>query len=319
MNIKHLKWYFIAILIVVLCFCLIPETQYHSFGFSIGIGTAVLAAFFVFLGIAEIDSFSEITYYSENPKSQDAATLLIPIAIFIIGTFWINTNFSNRLEAKIKKEGVIARATIDSGFTEMTQTSSGNYSDNTLALTLTTDDNKEYKLVADNVSAEAYRKVGVGLDVEIIYLPQNPKIFRVLVDDQSVKKFKNISNRDIEFKDLEKIITAKEPEKLEKLLNQMSSGWQRHQTEEEGFGFINNLKKEVVFIKPASHALFYVREKNYNSEAFEIPKERILKEVSDSVSVSYELDKYFVEKQIKYKKGEENGFINVENIMMRLK
>jgi hypothetical protein len=224
MNIKHLKWYFLALLIVILCFSLITETQYHSLGFSIGIVTAGLAAFFVFLSLAEIDSFSEITYYSENPKSQDISTLLIPIVIFIIGTLLINTNFSNRLEAKIKKEGVISTATIDSGFTEMTQTSSGNYSYNTLALTLITADNKEYKLVSDNVSAEAYRKVDVGLDVEIIYLPQNPNIFRVIVDDQSIKKFKNIENRDIEFEDLEKIIAVKEPEKLEKILNQMSSG-----------------------------------------------------------------------------------------------
>lgn len=319
MNIKHLKWYFLALLIVILCFSLITETQYHSLGYSIGIGTAGLAAFFVFLGLAEIDSFSEITYYSENPKSQEISTLLIPIIIFIVGTLLINTNFSNRLEAKIKKEGVIATATIDSGFTEMTQTSRGNYSDNTLALTLVTADNKEYKLVSDNVSAEAYRKVGVGLDIEIIYLPQNPNIFRVIVDDQSVKKFKNISNRDIEFEDLEKIITLKEPQKLEKILNQMSSGWQRNQTEEEGFGFINNLKKEVVFLKPASSTLFYMREKNYQSENLEIPKERILKEKSDSTSISYELDKYFIEKKIKYKRGEENGFMNVENIIMTVK
>lgn len=319
MNIQHLKWYFAALLIVVLCFSLISETQYHSLGFGIGIGTAGLAAFFVFLGIAEIDSFSEITYYSENPKSQDASTLLIPIIIFVIGTLLINTNFSNRLEAKIKKEGVIATATIDSGFTEMTQSSSGNYSDNTLALTLVTEDNKEYKLVTDNVSAEAYRKVGVGLDVEIIYLPQNPNIFRVIVDDQSVKKFKNISNRDIKFEDLEKIITAKDPEKLEQILSKMSSGWQRSQSEEEGFGFVNNLKKEVVFLKPANNALFYMREKNYESESFEIPQDKILKEKSDSTSISYELEKYFIEKKIKYKKGEGHGFLNVENIIMTLK
>lgn len=318
MNIKNLKWYFIAFLIVILCFSLIPETQYQTLGISIGIGTAALAAFFVFLGLAQIDSFSEITYFSENPKSQDLSTLLIPILIFIIGTLLINTNFSNRLEAKIKKEGVIATATIDSGFTEMTQTSSSSYSDNTLALTLVTDDNKEYKLIADDVSAETYRKVGVGLDVEIIYLPQNPNIFRVIVDDQSVKKFKNVSNRDIEFEDLEKIITTKEPEKLEKILNQMSSGWQRQETEEEGFGFINNLKKEVIFIKPASNELFFMHEKIYDTK-FEIPRERILKEVSDSASVSYELDKYFIQKKSVFKKGEQNAYNNFENIVMRLK
>lgn len=319
MNIKNLKWYFAALLIVVLSFTLIPETKYQTLGISIGIGTAALAAFFIFLGLAKIDSFSEITYFSENPKSKEISTILVPFLTLLFGTLLINSNFSKRLEAKIKKEGIIATATIDSGFTETTKTSSSSYSDNTLALTLVTDDNKEYKLVAEDVSPETYRKVGVGLDVEIIYLPQNPNIFRIIVDDQSVKKFKNISNRSIEFKDLEKIITAKEPEALEKALNKISTGWQRHQTEEEGFGFANHLKNEVVFLKPATKTLFYMCEKNYESEVFEIPKERIVKEQSDSVSVIYELDKYFIEKKIKYKRGEQNGFLNVENIIMTLK
>jgi hypothetical protein len=62
-----------------------------------------------------------------------------------------------------------------------------------------------------------------------------------------------------------------------------------------------------------------MREKNYLSENFEIPKEKILKEKSDSTSISYELDKYFIQKKIKYKRGEENGFINVESIIMTSK
>lgn len=184
---------------------------------------------------------------------------------------------------------------------------------------MVTKDAKEYKLIADDISNETYAKVGVGLEVEIIYLPQNPNIFRVLVDDSSVKKFKNVANRPIEFKDLEKIITTKEPEKLEKLLNQLSSGWQKHQTDQEGFGFINNIQKEIVFIKPTSKTLFYIHETSYGSEKFEIPKERVIKELSDTTSVTYEMDKYYVQNQTKIKRGEKTAIVTIEDIMMRLK
>lgn len=319
MNIKILKWYLIAVIIIALCFILIPETEYQSLGWSIGIVTSLLAAFFVFLAISEIESISDLMYFSENPKSQELMPFLIPIATLIIGTAFINVNFSNRLEKKIKKEGVLAIATIDSGFSKTTQSSRGSYSDNTLALTLVTEDDKEYKLIADDISSETYRKVGVGLDVEIIYLPQNPKIFRVLVDDASVKKFKNIANRAIEFNDLEKIITAKEPENLKKMLDKLSNGWQKHQTEEEGFGFINNIQKEIVFVNPEKRMLFYVHEIPYSDKKFDLPKDRVLKELSDSTSVSYEMDKYYVQQITKFKKGDQMAFVTVEDIIMRVK
>jgi hypothetical protein len=245
--------------------------------------------------------------------------LFYPIAIFIFGSIFININFSNRLEDKIKKEGVIAQATIDSGFSETTQSSRSSYTDHTLALTLTTDDNVEHKLIAEDISAEAYSKVGVGLDVEIIYLPKNPQIFRVIIDDESVKKYKHISNRDIEFKDLEKLIALKEPAKLEKELNKLSSGWQSHQSDNPGISFVNLLKKEAIFLNTTDGVLMYMHDQNNITNRFEIPKERILKELSDSSAVSYELDKYFIRKQTESKIGESNQFSVIEKVIMRTK
>ncbi|KQW97378.1 hypothetical protein [Flavobacterium sp. Root420] len=320
MNIKNLKWYFVALIILILPFFLFPETDYNSLGWSIGVVTSLLVAFFVFLGITKMDSISELFYFDSDDSNLNSATnFLIPIAIFIFGSIFININFSKRLEEKIKKEGVIAQATIDSGFSETTQSSRSSYTDHTLALTLTTDDNVEHKLIAEDISAEAYSKVGVGLDVEIIYLPKNPQIFRVIIDDESVKKYKHISNRDIEFKDLEKLIALKEPGKLEKELNKLSSGWQPHQSENPGISFVNLLKKEAIFLNTTDGILMYMHDQNNITSRFEIPKERILKELSDSSAVSYELDKYFIRKQTESKVGESNQFSVIEKVIMRTK
>lgn len=320
MNIKNLKWYFVALIILVLPFFLFPETDYNSLGWSIGVLTSLLVAFFVFLGITKTDSISELFYFdADDPNVNSATNFLIPIAIFIFGSIFININFSKRLEEKIKKEGVIAQATIDSGFSETTQSSRSSYTDHTLALTLTTDDNVEHKLIAEDISAEAYSKVGVGLDVEIIYLPKNPQIFRVIIDDESVKKYKHISNRDIEFKDLEKLIALKEPGKLEKELNKLSSGWQPHQSDNPGISFVNLLKKEAIFLNITDGILMYMHDQNNITSRFEIPKERILKELSDSSAVSYELDKYFIRKQTESKVGESNQFSVIEKVIMRTK
>jgi hypothetical protein len=320
MNIKDLKWYFVALIILILPFFLFPETDYNSLGWSIGVVTSLLVAFFVFLGITKTDSISELFYFdADDPNVNSATNFLIPIAIFIFGSIFININFSNRLEEKIKKEGVIAQATIDSGFSETTQSSRSSYTDHTLALTLTTDDNVEHKLIAEDISAEAYSKVGVGLDVEIIYLPKNPQIFRVIIDDESVKKYKHISNRDIEFKDLEKLIALKEPGKLEKELNKLSSGWQPHQSDNPGISFVNLLKKEAIFLNTTDGILMYMHDQNNITSRFEIPKERILKELTDSAAVSYELDKYFIQKQTESKVGESNQFSVIEKVIMRTK
>lgn len=320
MNIKDLKWYFVAVVILVLPFFLFPETDYNSLGWSIGVLTSLLVAFFVFLGITKTDSISELFYFdADDPNVNSATNFLIPIAIFIFGSIFININFSKRLEEKIKKEGVIAQATIDSGFSETTQSSRSSYTDHTLALTLTTDDNVEHKLIAEDISAEAYSKVGVGLDVEIIYLPKNPQIFRVIIDDESVKKYKHISNRDIEFKDLEKLIALKEPGKLEKELNKLSSGWQPHQSDNPGISFVNLLKKEAIFLNITDGILMYMHDQNNITSRFEIPKERILKELSDSSAVSYELDKYFIRKQTESKVGESNQFSVIEKVIIRTK
>lgn len=320
MNIQDLKWYFAALIILILPFFLLSETDYNSLGWSIGVITSLLVAFFVFLGITKTDSITDLFYsYDENPNLNNAVNIFVPIVIFLFGSIFININFSNRLEGKIKKEGVFGKATIDSGFSETTQSSRSSYTDNTLALTLVTPDDVEHKLVAQDISSEAYSKVGVGLDVEIIYLPDNPQIFRVLIDDESVKKFKHIANRDIEFADLEKLIAIKEPLKLEKALNKLSSGWQAQQSDNPGFGFINPLKKEGIFVNVSARALMYVHDGNNITGRFEIPKERILKEISDSASVSYELDKYFIEKHTESKIGEGNQFSVIENVIMRTK
>lgn len=321
MNIiKDLKWYFVALMILVLTFSLFAETDYNSLGWSIGIVSSLLVAFFVFLGITKTDSIGELFYFdSDDPNLNSATNFLIPIAIFIFGSIFININFSKRLEEKIKKEGVIATATIDSGFSETTQSSRSSYTDHTLALTLTTDDNVEHKLIAEDISAEAYSKVGVGLDVDIIYLKENPQIFRVIVDDESIKKFKHISNRDIEFKDLEKLIALKEPGKLEKELNKLSSGWQPHQSDTPGISFVNLLKKEAIFLNTTNGILMYMHDNNDVTSRFEIPKERILKELKDSASISYELDKYYIQKQTEPNEEESNKISLIEKVIMRTK
>ena len=321
MNIiKDLKWYIVALIILVLTFSLFPETDYNSLGWSIGVISSLLVAFFVFLGITKTDSISELFYYdAEDPNLNSATNFLIPIAVFIFGSIFININFSKRLEEKIKKEGVIAQATIDSGFAETTQSSNSRYTDHTLALTLTTDDNVEHKLIAEDISEEAYSKVGVGLDVEIIYLPKNPQIFRVIIDNESVKKYKHISNRDIEFKDLEKLIALKEPGKLEKELNKLSSGWQPHQSDTPGISFVNLLKKEAIFLNTTNGILMYMHDNNDVTSRFEIPKERILKELKDSASISYELDKYYIQKQTEPNEEESNKISLIEKVIMRTK
>ncbi|KAF2509323.1 alanine:cation symporter family protein [Flavobacterium zhairuonense] len=320
MNFSNLKWYLFAVITVFLCFYLIPETQYNSSGWAIGIVTSLLVAFFIFLGIAGISSLSELSYFnSENPNAGNPLMYIVPIATFLFGSIIINSNFSARLEKKIKKEGVFGTATIDSGFSETTESSrSGSHTEYTLSLTFTSADNKVNKVVTD-ISSEAYRKVGVGLEVEIIYLPQNPQIFRVLVDDESIKNFKNISNRSLEFKDLEKFITAKDAANLEKSLKQISGGWKPQESEIGGFGFINNLKKELVLVHPANKMLLYIHNKDFVVGNFKIPKEQVIKELKDSTGIQYETDKYYIKTHSKYGEGNTMTMTVIENVTMQLK
>ncbi|WP_431242616.1 hypothetical protein ACQ9BO_22895 [Flavobacterium sp. P21] len=159
--------------------------------------------------------------------------------------------------------------------------------------------------------------MGVGLEVEIIYLPQNPQIFRVLVDDESIKNFKNISNRSLEFKDLEKFITVKDATNLEKSLKQISGGWKPQESEIGGFGFINNLKKELVFVHPSSKLLLYVHDRDFVLGDFKIPKEHVIKELKDSTGIQYETDKYFIKMRNKHTEG--NVMSVLENVTIQLK
>ncbi|WP_431242615.1 hypothetical protein ACQ9BO_22890 [Flavobacterium sp. P21] len=105
MNFSNLKWYLFAVITVFLCFYLIPETQYNASGWAIGIVTSLLVAFFIFLGIAGINSLSELSYFnSENPNAGNPLMYIVPIATFLFGSIIINSNFSGRLEKKSKRK-----------------------------------------------------------------------------------------------------------------------------------------------------------------------------------------------------------------------
>jgi hypothetical protein len=243
------KWYVIACLFLI-AFLFTPVGLYNTLGFFLSIFEGLVCCFFVFLGIVKIKRLEDIydlnsvSYPNLNkPETKFALVLALIISVVIISSIC-----SERIESKLIKHGVVTQATIEDGL-KRTYDSNISYK---IKLTFKVDDNQIY--VEDKVSDEIYNNLGRGQVVDIIYLPKHPKIVRILVGNENIKKYLHISNSYLIFNDLEELIVMNS-DSIKSFLNKKSYKW----VKAIGLGdtmFVNENKREMVQVLKNSSLVY---------------------------------------------------------------
>ena len=87
----------------------------------------------------------------------------------------------------------------------------------------------------------------VGQSIEIRYVPEYPKIFKVMLGDMNIRQFKNNPNRNLTYRDMYHLSHLKNVDVQLEYLNTISYGWEKT-VESDRMICVNKLKNEAIGI-----------------------------------------------------------------------
>jgi hypothetical protein len=292
MERNQIKWLVIALMLVAFFIFFTPMTFFLNNSIITPMIEGFVIAFIIFLSVLNINSFYELTEIDEIEKSKNLSSVLIPFISFFF--FWtvINLGINYRINFKLENEGIFTNAQIINGYELRTESfRRGTTSSYNVEISFTdTISRKDYKVLTE-IDHNIFKSIHKDQSVEIKYLKSDPTVFKLIAGDENVKKFKNISNRNIEIVDIEILMGNKKSTKNLNYLNSISSGWVLHK-DERGDLFINELKKETIGLS-RDNKLFYEGE-NIDLITYKLKKisSEPLKDSSEIDLLNSRIDKY---------------------------
>jgi hypothetical protein len=208
------------------------------------------------MGMVEINSINELFFLNEEdyPNLKKGPTIYVPFTLLIVLGFVFSYYTSEKIDSLILERGIASQATITYGSQTTTRSiRRGSSSSYHLQLSFKLQNGKIFNTAPD-VSGDVYDNVSLGQSVEVRYLPENPSIFKVMAGDRNIQKFMGVTNRDLKFNDLEKIMILP-ADSIQGYLNSISLKWDVNKSEDADL-FINESKKEAVG-KSNNGNLFY--------------------------------------------------------------
>jgi hypothetical protein len=242
---KSGKWIIVAAFIALASIFFTSISLYHTLGVYLCLIEAFFCAAFLYMGLVGINSFSDIPFVTEAeyPKLNDTVTMAVPIVVFIVLGFAISMNTSSRLDNLLKEKGVVTTARIRDGFQVSRQSRRGVSTTSAIQITFKLKNGKLYNASSD-VSDEVYENIARGQGVDIIYLPTNPSLFKVIIGNENAQKFGGIPNRAIEFSDLEKVL-ALHVDSVRDYLSTISVYWTTTK-DRKNYYYANESKNELI-------------------------------------------------------------------------
>lgn len=247
-------WFALAILVVVLFIYTPSIPLLFKYGAYISIAGGILAGFFIFLGISNIVNYKELIE-KDNPKTSRTMPLIVAFILAIISSFLITHLSTKRVDNKFIEEGQFAKAIITGGSSETRKSRRGKRTTYKVGVEFKdTIRNKEH-YISTEVTEEIFNSLHEGQEVEIKFLPEEPSVVKLMVGDENLRKFKNIENRNLNIKDIERIVFSSDIENELNYLNSISQGWQILKDEREII-FSNDLKGELLAISESGKIIF---------------------------------------------------------------
>lgn len=187
---------------------------------------------------------------------------ILSAAVFIFG-------MGARKDAQIEKNGIFTKAVVLDGYSKRSRRTSKNM----VTIEFTSEDGTRHQYEKDVITS-VYSNVAIGQEIEIKYLKEDPSVFDFVVGDKNVKKYKNIPNRDLEFNDLETLLSL-DGDGISEYVNKISLGWQR--SEDAGSFYFNNAAKGEIFSKRKNTPTLVFSKGFLDVKTF-IPRHRITSE-----------------------------------------
>lgn len=222
----------------------------NSFGYALfGSLCTSFCLYFSIKGIQDTEDFTNSI--PEKLKFGTAPTFtlaIITFICFIIITTNLTILYSNIKENELKQFGKITTGEITEGYSLTSENSPGSYN-----VTVEYRINGETITAFTKVSPTEFRNCYVGKEVNLIYSTKNQNLIDVIGDDEKVKTYTNIKNREILIQDLISMIDLDENHTLS-FLNSVNYSWKYDVYKKTWV----NAEKNLLIIKNEKNSVSYL-------------------------------------------------------------
>ena len=210
----------------------------------------LVCAFFIVLGVLDLKSIDELDKIKDRKTSKQFSIIArINIFVgFVVFSMIIYKGINKRVDYKLKNEGVFTTARILDGEHISRKLLRRTTKNNIYNIEIVYEDtlkNKKYQFKTE-IEGDIFNLLSKNQEVDIIYLPESPSIFKIMVGN-NITKFKDVPNRDLNFTDFERLLSLEDTEDIKSYLDSISFGWEKEE-DENMVVFNNKLKGELVSI-----------------------------------------------------------------------
>lgn len=246
MRFIFIFWYLLSIVVFVVLNYSFSIVFYNSTKLFFPILTTLISLFFVFLGLYKVDKLGNLLYTKFNSdENKSGIKYVILFVLLIIGIVISYFIFEKRVEEALVKDGIVVKAKIRDGEHEFSDGFKRRPDKYSLDLYFKTEAGLECEYKTE-VTADIYENAYADLNVDVVYLEYDPSVYKILLSDENIKKYRRIENRNLNFNDLEKFISLPDNKKF-KFLKEISGGWDT-KVEDYGRIYFNTLKKEAITV-----------------------------------------------------------------------
>jgi hypothetical protein len=258
---NEVKIRFIPVVGLFFCFNIFFSWMSHNFypdnSFGYGLFGALCTSFCLYFSIKGIQDNEDFTNSIPEKLKFGTAPIftlaIITFICFIIITTNLTILYSNIKENELKQFGKITTGEVTEGYSLTDRNNIGSYN-----VTV------EYKLNGETITAftkvspTEFQNCYVGKEINLIYSTKNQNLIDIIGDDDKVKTYINIKNREILVKDLISIINLDEKQTLN-YLNSVNYPWKYDSYKKTWI----NSEKNLLVVKNEKNSVSYLVA-NYN-------------------------------------------------------
>jgi hypothetical protein len=262
-KVTHYAFMALSIITFLVFLIVLPRLEIgigHVFILSL-LGSC-LTAFFAFFSIVYYNSWDKNFVQSTGRPSIDFSMMVLMLAPVIVLHFLLSWRFSSAQESRLKDQQVevIGRIIDGSSFQAKRVFRGGTVADfSEVTVEFETKEGQKMRVTKD-ISAYEFKDFYKDQDVRMVYSKNNPRNIDFIVNEEDVRQYKGIQERDLEPNDLVRLIGLDENQ-ITLELSKISEGWAFNPQNDE---WSNSKRKATLTLKPKQLILVGIPQLNFN-------------------------------------------------------
>ena len=178
-------WTITAVSVMALALVFFPIDSFETYGIPCAIALGISVGVLSYLAMAKVKNFSELytAICDKEAKSNNFINAAITYAIIVGSSILFYQLISHRIENLLKTEGVYTQATIEERQKDTSRRRGSTYTTYTIRIAYNDEQSGQSYKVNGKIAKDIYENLYQGQEIEVLYLPKHPSIFRLMTGD----------------------------------------------------------------------------------------------------------------------------------------